>query len=327
MSLNSFTAGDKVLFVAPATVDQATFIQVKNSVQEQVGSNGQTAFEVFERVSEAPLIKSSYNLIYSNLFSPSVSIHTPSMFSHYLNTLAAGGRLILEEVVLLVDLANTVCPITRKSTDLESMLKLAGFVEVTVSNVAPVSDETLAAYFRLWGTTKIEQGVSRLTGKFGIAHIEAKKPAYEVGQKMKLNFKKKPGNKKAVWASVSTDDIEDDDLLLDESDRVKPSKESLARPDDCELTEGKRKACKNCTCGRAEEEEAEANGVVSLDLMDDIQDEIVEIDPTPKKAGCGSCTLGDAFRCSTCPYLGMPAFTAGEKVALGGMFAQDDIEF
>jgi hypothetical protein len=91
------------------------------------------------------------------------------------------------------------------------------------------------------------------------------------------------------------------------------------------LTDGKRKACKNCTCGRAEEEQ---NQVVSLDLMDTTEDEIVEVDPTPKKTGgCGSCALGDAFRCSTCPYLGMPAFNAGEKITLGGMFAQDDIEF
>lgn len=330
MSFDSLNNGENVLFVAPATVDQNTFVQVKNSAQDQVGPTGQTAFEVFDRVADAPLNKSSYNRIYSNLFSPSVSTHTPNMFSRYLTTLTSGGKLILEEVVLLVDLANTVCPITRKSQDLESMLKLAGFVDVTITNVAPVSDQVLASYFQLWGTTKIEQGVSRLTGKFGIAHIEAKKPAYEVGQKMTLNFGKKKGtttNKKAVWATLASDDLEDEDLLLDEVDKVKPSKESLVRPDDCELTDGKRKACKNCTCGRAEEEENEANNVVSLDLMDDIQDEIVEVDPTPKKAGCGSCSLGDAFRCSTCPYLGMPAFSAGEKVALGGMFAQDDIEF
>jgi hypothetical protein len=107
------------------------------------------------------------------------------------------------------------------------MLKLAGFVDVRVTEVQPVSDETLAAYFRLWGTTKYEQGVSRLSGKFGLAKIEAKKPAYEVGQKMTLNFKKKNTNKKAVWASVAADDLEDEDTLLDDADLVKPTKESL----------------------------------------------------------------------------------------------------
>jgi hypothetical protein len=247
MSFDLLAAGDSVLFVAPGTVNQAAFIQVRDSAQTKIGPSGQTAFEVFDRVSEgkffhnvlkvvliiplsliAPLAKSSYNTIYSNLFSPSVAVHQPSMFSRYLNTLSGGGRIFLQEVVLMDDLPNTVCPITRKSSDLESMLKLAGFVDVHMTELLPVTDDVLAAYFRLWGTTKVEQGVSRLSGKFGIVCIQARKPAYEVGQKMTLRF----GNKKkkaALWTAVSTDDIEDEDALLDDIDRVKPSKESLSR--------------------------------------------------------------------------------------------------
>ncbi|KAI7872322.1 cytokine-induced anti-apoptosis inhibitor 1, Fe-S biogenesis-domain-containing protein [Spinellus fusiger] len=311
------------LIVAASTVEQELWTKTKTAAVEQAGPNGSIAFELFERVADAPLPKSTYDTIHSNLLTPSVSVHAPAILSRYLSTLKAGGHLVLEEPIVLVSLDNTVCPVTRQQHELVSMLKLAGFVDV-IATVETVSDQRLATFFTLWGATRVEQAVERLSGKFGWVHVEAKKPAYEVGQKMTLRFNKPAqAAKKAVWTMAEDDGLEDEDTLLDEDDLVKPSKASLTRPDDCELTDGKRKACKNCTCGRADEENA---GIVSLDLEDDMEDEVVEVDPIAKKVGgCGSCALGDAFRCSTCPYMGMPAFNPGEKITLGGQFGMDDI--
>jgi hypothetical protein len=72
MSFSALSSGENVLFVAPATVDQSTFVQVKSSAQDQVGPNGNTAFEVFDRVAEGkefhPLTKSmTYHVDISSL--------------------------------------------------------------------------------------------------------------------------------------------------------------------------------------------------------------------------------------------------------------------
>eukprot|EP00158_Paraphelidium_tribonemae_P000957 Partr_v1_DN23769_c0_g1_i2_m52970 putative Component of the cytosolic iron-sulfur (Fe S) protein assembly machinery. Required for the maturation of extramitochondrial Fe S proteins (By similarity). Has anti- apoptotic effects in the cell. Involved in negative control of H(2)O(2)-induced cell death, probably by tethering the pro- apoptotic factor tah18 in the cytoplasm in the absence of oxidative stress (By similarity) len=77
-------------------------------------------------------------------------------------------------------------------------------------------------------------------------------------------------------------------------------------PGGCET---KKKACKDCSCGRAEMEK-----VVKLtDIADD--NPLVAPKELPKSS-CGSCYLGDAFRCDGCPYRGTPAFTKGQAVTL-----------
>ncbi|XP_026463226.1 anamorsin homolog [Ctenocephalides felis] len=137
------------------------------------------------------------------------------------------------------------------------------------------------------------------------------KPSFEVGSSVKLSLAAE--NKKAttVWKLDDDDDDEviNDDDLLDEEDLKKPDPSSLRV---CGTT-GKRKACKDCSCGLAEELKAEAGGLAN------------KIDNPIQKSSCGSCYLGDAFRCATCPYLGMPAFKPGEKIKLSDDQLKADI--
>ena len=80
---------------------------------------------------------------------------------------------------------------------------------------------------------------------------------------------------------------------------------------DCSQAKPVRKACKDCTCGRAE---ADAQGV-RLQLTQEMLD-------NPQSA-CGSCGMGDAFRCAGCPYRGLPSFEMGKKIELPMDFLVD----
>lgn len=101
------------------------------------------------------------------------------------------------------------------------------------------------------------------------------------------------------------DELIDEDDLLDEDDVVVE-----AAPVNASCGSTAKKACANCTCGRAE-------GKVTKLTKDMIEN---------PQSGCGSCSLGDAFRCAGCPYRGLPAFEMGKKIELPPDFLVDDLE-
>ncbi|CAH2039488.1 unnamed protein product, partial [Iphiclides podalirius] len=217
--------------------------EVKSAVVE-----GNVCLENSSMISESSRPKSSFDVVLSNLVAPYSVVHSDSLLAVVIKILKPSGRLILKD-----------------KTDVSSVLKFSGFLNITKS-----SDNLYTA----------------------------EKPQFEVGSKASLNLGSKPAIWKLedtveeVWAGTNDDDIIDADQLLDEDDLKKPDKQSLRV---CATT-GKRKACADCSCG----------------LVEELRGETKE---TPKSS-CGSCYLGDAFRCATCPYLGMPAFKPGEQVKL-----------
>jgi anamorsin len=120
--------------------------------------------------------------------------------------------------------------------------------------------------------------------------------------------------------NLDGDDDDDDDLLDEDallsSDALAPppamSSAATKSGDDC----GGRKACDNCTCGRADAEKA---STVSENTHGNSKPAVAAI----PSSSCGKCGLGDAFRCASCPYLGKPAFKAGEEHLV--LDLQDDL--
>ena len=122
-------------------------------------------------------------------------------------------------------------------------------------------------------------------------------------------------SKKVLWtlSSPSTPSI-DAEALLTPADRERPI--PTCEPFNASAPRRKR-ACKNCSCGLAEieAEELKQSNVVMLD--GNVDGSAVEISQSEKErlinaakaapkatSSCGSCFLGDAFRCASCPYLG-----------------------
>jgi hypothetical protein len=123
------------------------------------------------------------------------------------------------------------------------------------------------------------------------------------------------------WAVNTGDDLEDEDALLDAITSVGGPQDLaalVATGEDCSTS---KRACKNCVCGRGTTEAVSNIGDTQQSLVDrgvaQRTDAAIIVDTTKLAVGaCGSCSLGDAFRCAGCPSKGLPAYTVGEKVVI-----------
>ncbi|CAG8222322.1 unnamed protein product [Penicillium salamii] len=139
------------------------------------------------------------------------------------------------------------------------------------------------------------------------------------------------------------DELINEDTLLTEEDLTRPimprmlsfqpcaesSTNNFPAPECQPKTGRRRRACKDCTCGLADKLEAEdkerrANADKELNVMKLDTGDLAELDFTVegKTGSCGSCALGDAFRCDGCPYMGLPAFKPGQEVSILNDVAQ-----
>eukprot|EP01025_Chloroclados_australasicus_P019045 TRINITY_DN20229_c0_g1_i1.p2 TRINITY_DN20229_c0_g1~~TRINITY_DN20229_c0_g1_i1.p2 ORF type:complete len:271 (+),score=30.78 TRINITY_DN20229_c0_g1_i1:63-815(+) len=136
--------------------------------------------------------------------------------------------------------------------------------------------------------------------------IECKVPEYSLGASASLKTKTGVQQQQTKW-KISTD--EDDEFNNDEQGITKEPVTVPGKGSGCGASSG-RGACKNCICGRAE-----GKGPTKLTKS------MVE----NPQSGCGSCGLGDEFRCEGCPYKGLPKFEMGKKIELPpGFLVADD---
>ena len=276
-ALNLVNAGSHVLFVWSGQQVPTDFQNVIGQLQAKVGDNDKkVSVEHSDRLDLANYEKSTFDLVVANLLTSEHASYNAKSLSTYLRLLKPKGVLIA---------------VAKSAESIESELKLNGYTNVSKKTVG--GDKVI---------------------------FQSEKPNFEVGASSKLKFASKPAaaepeSKPKVW-QFGQDDIQESDLidtdeLLDDLDLKKPVISDTKF--DCGTSAtGKKKACKNCTCGLAEEIESEAKGVQKKNVEN-------------AKSACGSCYLGDAFRCASCPYLGMPAFKPGEKIQLSQQLLKPDL--
>jgi len=292
MIYSDIVAGDNVLLVWSDLGPDPDHLQsVVTQVQQAVGGSKKVCVENLERLGLANYPSSCFDRIYSGCVGLATVTHGVDLLASLTKILKPGGQLTYIQC-----LSTTEDPASLTSSVILSGLSTSSTPQALESY--PTLEATLS---------KLNMSEAKLY------LVKATKPNHEVGASRLLSFAKpkqtvpeKPAA--SVWTLEDIDDdtveLMDDNTLLAEEDLVKPDPSSLRV---CGTT-GKRKACKDCSCGLKEE-----------------LDSGKEIKKKDFTSSCGSCYLGDAFRCGSCPYLGMPAFNPGDKITLSNRQLNPDL--
>lgn len=276
---NYIEIGQHVILLWGTTANSEDLKESVNNLRAKVGSNGNIAVENISMLMKSSHTSGKFDLaLVGFLYREN---HSAEILGEIARILKPGGKLIIREPVSKSgkDVTNY-----KREEKLKSSLVLSGFINI--------------------GDPKecLQNGLEE---NLKLVEFHCFTPEFQFGSVAQLKLPqplvamKRNEQAAKVWTLSAMDALDDDvelldsDQLLDEDDLKIPDPSSLKV---CGTT-GKRKACKNCSCGLAEE--------------------LAEIRaPTEVKSSCGSCYLGDAFRCASCPYLGMPPFNPGEKVVL-----------
>ncbi|XP_001365650.1 anamorsin [Monodelphis domestica] len=275
-----------------------------DKLQLLAGDESHVSVENINQLLQSAHKESSFDVVLSGLVPGSTTVHSTEILAEIARILRPGGQVLLKEPVETTSVHESR---VKTAAKLCSALTLSGLVEVKELQKESLTPEEVQS---------VQEHLGYQSDSLVSVQVTGKKPNFEVGSstQLKLSFPKKTAvSEKPVvdptaaklWTLSASDmnddgmDLIDSDELLDPEDLKKPDPASLRAVSCGEGT--RRKACKNCTCGLAEELE---------------QEKAKEQKKSQPKSACGNCYLGDAFRCASCPYLGMPAFKPGEKILL-----------
>jgi len=298
--------GQNVVVLAPDHTHQ--LLETTIHKYKECISNGEIT--VVHHTQLANLSASSFDVVIS--FATNKDNHSDIILATILKLLKPKGTALFFEPCAHEPSVSSL----RTPQQLAQRMTLFGFVDTVVLQATLETRQQILQL--LSSDITLEQRYKLL-----VVEITTHKPQWEIGATAKLNFNKKANSalvetkvvikadKQAWLASDDLDDelINEDDLLsgVDSIDINIPGPSSCGT----ETKKGRKKACKNCSCGLADQTKT-----VTLNLND--------TNSLPKSS-CGSCYLGDAFRCPSCPYMGLPPFKPGEKIQITTSLMVDDI--